>query len=366
MQITNARREKYQFFEGNELPPAAFERLVSLGITTVDELRDHWQYGNRRQILDYLGDSLFNVVRPEDARMLATRSGPSTSSSIAGLMSSGRPRPLVKHARGVILSAKERGQRAAAPAQSARSALRATRGAQTVVSLIDRFPAVRNQKDRGTCVAFSTVAFLEFHLRGADPEEVARRSEQFVYWACKMDDGLPNVDGTFVSTARGVLKKKGACLHKTWKYNPKIVPGNESQGPPLITDAKLAKAESEALGSRWSLARVVAAKKPEKIREQLDLKKPVVLSVSTFASWDFGTTGETGDIPMPFPNESPDGGHAICVVGYETDASAPGGGRFIFRNSWGTTWAKPNGRFGAGYGTLPFDYIKQFGLEAYA
>jgi C1A family cysteine protease len=91
----------------------------------------------------------------------------------------------------------------------------------------------------------------------------------------------------------------------------------------------------------------------------------VVLSVLTFPSWDFATTAETGDITMPFPGEASDGGHAICLVGYVVDVSAPGGGRLMFRNSWGTTWAKKS-QAAAGYGTLPFEYVKKYALEAFA
>ena len=36
--------------------------------------------------------------------------------------------------------------------------------------------------------------------------------------------------------------------------------------------------------------------------------------------------------PCPCPVRRPDGGHAIVLVGYELNPTAPGGGAFIFRN----------------------------------
>ena len=32
----------------------------------------------------------------------------------------------------------------------------------------------------------------------------------------------------------------------------------------------------------------------------------------------------------------------------------------------GASWAKTQGRFGAGYGTLYFAYVKKYGIEAFA
>ena len=85
----------------------------------------------------------------------------------------------------------------------------------------------------------------------------------------------------------------------------------------------------------------------------------------TYLNWDFQVVQETGEIPMPLPGATPDGGHAIVLVGYELHPRAPGGGAFIFRNSWGKDWARLRGRHGGGYGTLFFDYVKDNVLEGY-
>jgi C1A family cysteine protease len=44
--------------------------------------------------------------------------------------------------------------------------------------------------------------------------------------------------------------------------------------------------------------------------------------------------------------------------------NAPGGGVFLFRNSWGKTWAAQS-RHQAGNGTLFFEYVRQHAVEAY-
>jgi C1A family cysteine protease len=60
----------------------------------------------------------------------------------------------------------------------------------------------------------------------------------------------------------------------------------------------------------------------------------------------------------------PEGGHAVCVVGYGEDDDFAGGGFFIVRNSWGTSWAAKSA-FEPGYGTIPFAYVARHGWEAF-
>ena len=100
------------------------------------------------------------------------------------------------------------------------------------------------------------------------------------------------------------------------------------------------------------------------IRGHLDAGRPVVVGVLTFSEWDWPTVAETGEIILPAPGSQADGGHAICLVGYELRPNAPGGGVFLFRNSWGKSWAARS-RYGAGYGTLFFEYVRQYAVSAY-
>ena len=51
-------------------------------------------------------------------------------------------------------------------------------------------------------------------------------------------------------------------------------------------------------------------------------------------------------IPMPGLYESPEGGHALCMMGYDDDKQA-----MLFRNSWGDDWGDK------GYGWLPYKYV---------
>lgn len=337
------------------IPRQALARLAALGVTTVAELRDLWAFGDRLKLLDYLGES------PKDwfpsAQLLTGtfrtgtfRGGPATAGdplSAAGLA------PL-RHPRGLL--ARDPAQPAPAPAPLGASPSPSAPGGGT--DLRQRFPAIRDQGRRGTCVAFASAALFELHRYGGS-EGAQRHSEQFLYWACKQNDGYPDVDGTFLETARGVLDAVGACLNATWPYADVSIPGNLGHHPPPPG------AEVEAASHTWPLGQTINPKDPAGLRRILDEGRPVVVGVETFDGWDYPNATEYGEINMPLPNETRDGGHAVVLVGYELREGVPGGGRFIFRNSWGTDWAA-HGHFGPGYGTLYFEYLRNHGLEAFA
>jgi hypothetical protein len=99
-------------------------------------------------------------------------------------------------------------------------------------------------------------------------------------------------------------------------------------------------------------------------KTHMSLQRPVTLSVPVYNSWyQSAETRRSGRITMRVGNEPVTGGHAVCLVGYQDTAASPGGGYFIVRNSWGTGWAYQS-PYGAGYGTIPYQYIANDAMEA--
>jgi hypothetical protein len=74
--------------------------------------------------------------------------------------------------------------------------------------------------------------------------------------------------------------------------------------------------------------------------------KPVVIGASLTDSWQSTSDGKVRN------NGYIIGGHAILVVGYRDDASAPGGGWIDIKNSWGTKWGD------LGYAHMPYSYCE--------
>ncbi|MDA1137615.1 MAG: C1 family peptidase [Planctomycetota bacterium] len=353
MILTRDRRDAFTALTACKAPEQALSKLSALDITSLEELQDHWTYGDRQLLLDYLGASPVHFLKSPETMTFARGRGASASSGGDVVLES--KRLPVRHSRGLQLAPTQSGRRAASP-----QPVPATRKTtpDKAVSLISRFPAARYQDERGTCVAFASVALLEYHLYD-DLKSRKNHSEQFVYWACKENDGIPQEDGTYIQTARKVLKEMGACLSKTWPYHPKEDKKTRGQGPPPVG------AVDEAGNYLLKAVRKTSARKVQTLTGHLDAGRPVVIGVSTYASWDYPNVSDTGEIPMPLPGTKPDGGHAVCLVGYEVREGVPGGGVFIFRNSWGRQWARKEGRFGEGYGTLFFDYVRQNGAEAF-
>jgi C1A family cysteine protease len=224
------------------------------------------------------------------------------------------------------------------------------------VDLHDRFPAVRNQGNRGTCVAHACAAVREF-LQGENSTS-SDLSEQFLYWDCKERDGHVG-SGTWIRVGMECLKEDGVCTEQAWPYNPQPIADNEGQGPPPGGVNDKAKAYrvtgSEKLEPRWV----------NNLRETLAEGLPIAFSVPVYTFWFAQPTRRSGDIRMPLTTDHNEGGHAMCMVGYEDDHDVPGGGFFLVRNSWGTDrWGADN-IIGPGYARIPYAYISQYGRAAY-
>jgi C1A family cysteine protease len=228
------------------------------------------------------------------------------------------------------------------------------------LSHVKDMPSIRNQHERGTCVAFASLATYEhyLHIHGASHD----LSEQFLYWDCKNSDGHPNEEGTWVRVAFPLLQRDGCCTEGDWSYVPNVIVGNEGQGPPP------AGVQRNALAYRMAGSVNIPPTSILDIKNALNNGRCVTFSIPVYNSWFASLQVRlTGDLTMPIPGEVPIGGHAMCMVGYDDMPNSPeiGGGRFIIRNSWDVTWGA-NSPHGPGYGTIPYLYIARSCMEAFS
>jgi hypothetical protein len=182
-------------------------------------------------------------------------------------------------------------------------------------------------------------------------------SEQFLYFECKQDDGIPTTEGTFIRVAFDQLDRNGCCPETDWPYNPAIIPNNEGEGPPPTV------AELDAPTFRIPSSNPIFANSVDDIKRVLSAGRCVAFSIPVYNSWYKNQVVlDTGDITNPVPGEVATGGHAMCMVGYTNLSDRPelGGGRFIVRNSWGEGFGQ------AGYFTIPYSYITRHAMEAFS
>jgi hypothetical protein len=214
----------------------------------------------------------------------------------------------------------------------------------------ERFmPEVRDQHQRGACVAFATCAVKEFQeamqrstMRSQYP--AFDFSEEWVYRQIRMPGG-----GAYMRDGFKVLSKMGVPREKFMPYDQSIT--DDSQEKPFTAtnvatnNAKYYKAKG--------YARLTSI--PE-MKKSLHINGPFILGINWQNEWF--NPAEKDEAGYPILNEnanSPVGGHAICIVGYDSINN-----RFKMRNSWGNSWGKN------GYAWVPFATALKFMHDAWS
>jgi hypothetical protein len=222
------------------------------------------------------------------------------------------------------------------------------------VNYVSRMPPIRpGQGLRGTCVAFACTALNEDYRGGSDD-----LSEQCLYNRCKTADGYPNSEGTWIHVAMDILVNTGESTETCEPYNPN--PPTNQPGPHNACCAA-ASPLYKIYGKQQ-----VNQNSVNDIKGALASGNVVAFSIPVYDSWyKSAAVKRTGNITMPLPGEdNHNQGHAMLFVGYQDDPATPGGGYFILRNSWSTSWAYQSA-YGAGYGTIPYQYITDKAWEAF-
>ncbi|MGC8951839.1 C1 family peptidase [Chloroflexus sp.] len=227
-------------------------------------------------------------------------------------------------------------------------------GLPAEVPPIATLPPPISQGPRNTCVAFTVAAMVQ--ALSNDPTDL---SEQFIYWISKARDGIPGDVGTNPLVALRAVAELGVCREETWPYRPEPVdhtnPGHERPSD---------RAFQEAKQRRISGVEQLPPRDVNQIKAALAAGRPVLIGLMIGEHWtSSGQVRRIGRVRKALPGEQRLGGHAMCVLGYRDDPTAPGGGYFIVRNSWGSEWANENPD-GPGYCHVPYQLIYEEGLAA--
>ncbi|MCY8499344.1 C1 family peptidase [Bacillus atrophaeus] len=208
------------------------------------------------------------------------------------------------------------------------------------VDYTDQMTAVRDQGAEGTCVGFACAVGLKEYQEKKEHTNNIDLSPRFLYQKCKERDGIPDQEGTYIKIALGVLKEVGVCEETYWPYV-----ANNTGSP---------KPGAEENASRYKIKAYARLDSLETMKRSLVVNGPCVAGVPVYQNWSTQEVWTSGKIPMP-GNSPLEGGHAICIVGYDDDTEM-----FKFKNSWDTVWGDN------GYGYLPYEYIELADSEAWS
>jgi len=209
---------------------------------------------------------------------------------------------------------------------------------------------IGNQEDTGSCVGWaSTDGVMRHHLvKAGKLARTERLSPRATWMASKETDEFTTRPQTFIEefgtslkAAMDICRKYGVVPESLLPFHlaTKMYTGNEN--------AFYATAAQRRCAAYFNLQKNTAQWK-----SWLATQGPIMAALNVDASWD--NAAATGGLITTFKPATVRGGHAICVVGYRTD------GRFIVRNSWGTTW----GDKGFGY-VAPAYIAAGFFAESY-
>ncbi|MBI2300085.1 MAG: C1 family peptidase [Armatimonadetes bacterium] len=209
----------------------------------------------------------------------------------------------------------------------------------------------KSQAPRGTCSVFAVTAMLEFEL--ARPKRHAvRLSEEFVNWASHHTNGRAS-DGSFFSDAIVGVQTCGAPAAELLPYAQTFDPALQPAAP-VLADALARRGVTSWWIKLWDVHTGMSDAMLRQVKESLAAGHPVALGMR----WpDQERYDEHGALEVP-PADKVFDGHSVVLVGYADDPMLPGGGAFIFRNSFGPGWRD------GGHALLPYAYAAAYGNDA--
>jgi C1A family cysteine protease len=199
---------------------------------------------------------------------------------------------------------------------------------------------VRDQGQLGSCTGFAIAAGLREFMEIKQGGTFTPMSPLFLYYeerkrehTIKQDAGAQPRDGM------KVLTKMGCAPEADDPYDV----SKFTKTPP-------AKAVSDA--KSFKISAYHRLMNLDEMKTCLADGMGFMIGFKVYESFESDAVAQTGKMPMPGPNESAVGGHAVFVAGYAADPTWPGGGYLIIKNSWGTSWGDQ------GYFYMPWDYVQ--------
>lgn len=203
---------------------------------------------------------------------------------------------------------------------------------------------VEDQGQLGSCTGNAIAEAIELvdKKKGKNLEI----SRLFIYYQERLLEGTINYDnGAYIRDGIKACYTWGAPVESLWPYDITKFKTKPSQA--AYTDALKRKVTGYQRCTNFTA-----------VKNALASGYPVIVGFDVYSSfYNIGSNGL-----MSYPNtrlEALQGGHAVCIVGYNDNyGGVTGNGRFICKNSWGSSWG--NG----GYFYMPYQVIQNTNMSS--
>lgn len=210
-----------------------------------------------------------------------------------------------------------------------------------VVDMRNYCSPIDDQGNLGSCTGNAIAGQIDLIDRKRSKQ--LQVSRLFIYYQERLLEGTIRYDnGAYIRDGIKACYTYGAPLESLWPY----VINRFAVKPSAAAYTDALKRKVTGYQRCTNFAAVKAA---------LVAGNPVTVGFDVYASFEGTANTNTG--MMPYPNTSAEdylGGHAVCIVGYNDNLA---GGRFICRNSWGTSWGDH------GYFYMPYQVIQNTNMS---
>jgi hypothetical protein len=220
---------------------------------------------------------------------------------------------------------------------------------------------VRDQNPRGTCSVFAMTFLLEYMYGTRLDVKTNDLSEEYLNYTANLVSGS-NGDGDFFDKLDAGYEAWGIVPEATVPYQSSPV-GTLSQD--ILNQGKMWTRFKAIFIKPWDSSKGATQDQIDRVISYLDKNVPVAFGGWWFQPGKWSSQVIKGVEVMGVPaisqkNSVLTDGHSVVLVGYRRDSSFPGGGYFVYRNSWGPLHGDN------GYGYMPFGYVLNYANDLVA
>jgi C1A family cysteine protease len=193
-----------------------------------------------------------------------------------------------------------------------------------------------DQGQIGSCTANAIASALMYVQRATKLEQhITPARLALYYWERAIENSTRDDAGAELRDGLKVVAgQPGYVDEAEWPYDI----ARFAQAPPQAVVDEAARDKA----TKYMRVQVTATS----MKQALAAGFPVAIGFDAFAAIESAEVASTGVLPAPGRGESPVGGHAVLLVGYDDAART-----WLCRNSWGDGWGQ------AGYFTAPYGYL---------